>query len=88
MTAIQPLPAHGGVRLDPNRFRRALAIRGITAGTVAESAGLMPNTVSRILCGQAVSVTTLRRIAKALHDTPVLPGMNELVLGGDAAIAE
>jgi transcriptional regulator with XRE-family HTH domain len=88
MTAIQPLPAHGGVRLDPNRFRRELAIRGCTSGTVAKTAGLMPNTVSRILTGQPVSVTTLRRIAKALHEIPVLPGMNELVLGADAPIAE
>jgi len=65
MTAIQPLPAHGGVLLDPNRFRRELAIRGITAGTVGWSGGLMPNNRLENPHGQPISVTTLRRIAKA-----------------------
>lgn len=82
----QPVLTQGaGLRLDADRFRRELALRGITSGTVAEVAGVAPNTISRILAGQPISVATLRQVAKALHSLPVLPGVDEL-LGGGAPI--
>jgi transcriptional regulator with XRE-family HTH domain len=76
----QPLTTpDAGVRLDTGRFRRELALRGVTAGTVAHVAGVAPNTISRILAGQPISIATLRAVARALHETPVLPGMAELL---------
>jgi transcriptional regulator with XRE-family HTH domain len=68
-----------GVRLDAGRFRRELALRALTAGTIAHVAGVAPNTISRILAGQPISIATLRAVARALHETPVLPGMAELL---------
>lgn len=97
MTVTQPLTVpDAGVRLDAGRFRRELALRGVTAGTVAHVAGVAPNTISRILAGQPISIATLRAVARALHETPVLPGMAELLLAetrnaaalGTAAFAE
>jgi transcriptional regulator with XRE-family HTH domain len=78
-----------GVRLDAGRFRRELALRGITAGTLAHVAGVAPNTISRILAGQPISIATLRAVARALHETPVLPGMAELLAdSGSGTIAD
>jgi len=83
MTLTQPLTApDAGLRLDATRFRRELARRGISAGTVAKAAGIAPNTVSRCLTGQAISIHTLRSIAKALHSLPVLEGVDELLVVG------
>jgi transcriptional regulator with XRE-family HTH domain len=87
MTLTQSLSTpDAGVRLDAGRFRRELALRGVTAGTVAHVAGVAPNTISRILAGLPISIATLRAVAHALHEMPVLPGMDELVLGGGAPI--
>ena len=60
-------------------FRREMAIRGVTSGTVAATAGIAPNTVSRILAGQPISIGTLRAIARALQSLPVLRGIDELL---------
>ena len=80
MVLTQPLTTpEAGVRLDVGRFRRELALRGVTAGTVAHVAGVAPNTISRILAGQPISIATLRAVARALHETPLLPGMAELL---------
>ncbi len=78
--ATQPLVTHdASLRLDAARFRRALRIRGISAGTVATVAGIAPNTVTRCVNGAPISIGTLRAIARALSTLPVLEGVDELI---------
>jgi Cro/C1-type HTH DNA-binding domain len=80
VTTSQPLLTQdASLRLDAAQFRRALRIRGISAGTVAREAGVAPNTVTRCVNGAPISIGTLRAIARALSTLPVLEGVDELL---------
>jgi len=71
-----------GVRLDGNRFRRELHLRGVTAGDIAQLAGVSPNTLSRCLAGEPITIGTLRNIVRTLASLPVLQGVDELLAAG------
>jgi transcriptional regulator with XRE-family HTH domain len=80
VTTSQPLITQdASLRLDAARFRRELAIRGISAGTVARVAGVAPNTITRCANGAPISIGTLRAIARALQSLPVLQGVDQLL---------
>ena len=86
MTMTQPPTAQDAVlRVDTARFRRALYVRGVTAGEVARAADVAPNTISRILAGAPITVATLRAVVRALASLPLLPGVDELI-GSDTEI--
>lgn len=76
-TASAPDP---GLRLDGARLRRELRRRGVSASHVAQLASVSPNTLTRALAGERITVGSLREIARALQGLPVLPGADELLV--------
>jgi hypothetical protein len=68
-----------GLRLDGVRLRRELRLRGATAGRVAELAEVSPNTLTRAMAGEPITVSSLRAIVRALASLPVLVGVGELL---------
>jgi transcriptional regulator with XRE-family HTH domain len=68
-----------GVRLNPRRLRRELAIRGLQSADLALLSGLSAATISAAMQGRSVSARILRRIALALSEVPILPGGEELL---------
>ena len=68
-----------GVRLNPLRLHRELAIRGPHSGDPARLAGLSAATMSAAMQGRSVSAHTLRKIAVALSEIPILPGGEQLL---------
>ena len=68
-----------GVRLNPVRLRRKLAVRGLHSADLARLAELSAATVSTAMQGRSVSARTLRKIAVALVRVEILPGTEELL---------
>lgn len=68
-----------GIRIDADRLRRELACRGLYCVDLARLADVSPATVSTAMQGRPVSPRTLRRIAAALLQVPVVPGSGELL---------
>jgi transcriptional regulator with XRE-family HTH domain len=68
-----------GVRLNPIRLHREMALRGLHSVDLARLAGLSAATVSSAMQGRPVSPRTLRKIVAALARVSVLPGTEELL---------
>jgi transcriptional regulator with XRE-family HTH domain len=68
-----------GTALKQQRLRLEMTKRGLPAVDLARLAGLSPATMTAALHGRAVSTTTLLRIAVALTETKVVPGVEDLI---------
>ena len=66
-------------RLNRDRLDRELLVRGWTAADLARAARVSATTISGARQGRYVSARTLRRLAKALSDAPVIAGLEDLV---------
>lgn len=60
--------------ISRERLDRELVARGLTARALARAAGLSEVTVSKARNGAPIKSSTLRRLAVALSNFPVLPG--------------
>lgn len=76
------------VQLDGAGLRRELARRGMTQAELAKAAGVTEPTVSHAIAGKMVSYLTIRKLARALTVTPVLPGTDGIILEKKEAATE
>jgi transcriptional regulator with XRE-family HTH domain len=68
-----------GVRISPARIDRELARRGWSATDLAKASGCSPSTISGARRGRQVTNETLSKIAGALLNAPVIPGIDVLL---------
>ncbi len=68
-----------GTRLDPVKFNRALAARGLDGDKLAKLAALDHSTVSRARRGKSVTSTTIEKLIQALQQVPVMAGAEDLL---------
>jgi hypothetical protein len=70
------------VRIDGHRLARELQLRGLASAEFAKLARMSPSTLSGVVAhDNSVSARVARRIAKALHDTPVIAELSAIVAG-------
>jgi DNA-binding Xre family transcriptional regulator len=67
------------IRLNPSRLDRELARRGWNASDLAEAAGCSAATISAARRGRPITSGTLSKIAGALQNAPVIPGIDEIL---------
>lgn len=77
-----------GVRIKPTRLDRELARRGWNATDLAKASGCSPSTVSGARRGRTVTNETLCKIAAALQNAPVVPGVDSLLGPDDGPIID
>jgi transcriptional regulator with XRE-family HTH domain len=65
--------------IDTFGLRRELARRGMTQPELASIAGVSEPTVCHAMAGRMVSYLTIRKFARALTVTPVLPGTEGII---------
>lgn len=65
--------------LDPARLERELVRRGWNATDLASASGCSAATISAARRGRALTSATISKIARALREAPVLPGIDELL---------
>ena len=75
-----------GTRLDPARLDRELARRGWNATDLAKASGISVATISAARRGRPVSNASLCKIADALRNAPVIPGVDNLLEPEDASM--
>jgi transcriptional regulator with XRE-family HTH domain len=85
--SVSAIPARTGVRLDAEKLDHQLALRGITARQLAERSGVPEPTISRARHGRPISESTLRRLSRALFETPLLLGADLLICDPQKKIA-
>ena len=73
-----------GARISPARIDRELARRGWSATDLARASGCSPSTISGARRGRQVTNETLRKIADALLNAPVVPGVDILLEPDDS----
>lgn len=66
-------------RVNAERLRREMLLRGWNGVDLAYHSGVSPATVSHAMQGLPVSSTTIRKIAIALSKAPVIAGAAELL---------
>jgi transcriptional regulator with XRE-family HTH domain len=66
-------------RIDPTRLDRELARRGWSATDLARASGVSVGTISAARRGRLVSNGTLCKIANALREAPIVPGVDSLL---------
>ncbi|HYM97211.1 MAG TPA: helix-turn-helix transcriptional regulator [Candidatus Sulfotelmatobacter sp.] len=71
--------------MNAEELDRELARRGWNASNLAAASGCSPVTISGARRGRPISNATLSRIAEALRNAPVIPGIDELIVGGAPA---
>lgn len=69
--------------LKVDRLQQAMQLRGLSHKQLADLAGLSQASVSHALRGGKVRPSTIRALAKALHEAPTVPGAD--LIAGDAA---
>ena len=77
-----------GARISPIRIDRELARRGWSATDLARASGCSASTISGARRGRQVTNDTLRKIADALLNAPVVPGVDVLLEPEDGATIE
>lgn len=77
-----------GVRINPARLDRELSRRGWSATDLARASGCSPSTVSGARRGRKVTNETLSKIANALLNAPVVPGVDSLLEPEDGALID
>jgi transcriptional regulator with XRE-family HTH domain len=68
-----------GARIHPARLDRELARRGWSATDLAKASGCSPSTISGARRGRSVTNETLRKIAEALLNASIVPGVDGLL---------
>ncbi len=66
-------------RLDPIKFNRALAARGLDGAALAKLAVVNNSTVSRARRGQGIRATTVEKLIRTLDSVPILEGVEDLL---------
>ena len=66
-------------RVNADRLRREMLLRGWNGVDLAYRAGVTPATVSHAMRGLPISSTTLLKLAVALSSAPVVDGAAELL---------
>ena len=66
-------------RVNTDRLRRELAIRGWNGIDLAYFAQVSPATVSAAMQGRQVSSATLRKMALALSKAPAVAGVEDIL---------
>ena len=66
-------------RVNADRLRRELVLRGWNGVDLAHFAKVCPATVSAALQGRLVSSTTIRKMALALSKAPPIAGAEEIL---------
>jgi transcriptional regulator with XRE-family HTH domain len=77
-----------GVRISPSRIDRELARRGWSATDLARASGCSPSTISGARRGRQVTNETLSKIAAALLNAPLVPGVDVLLEPEDGPLME
>ncbi|MEA2656925.1 MAG: Cro/C1-type DNA-binding domain [Chloroflexota bacterium] len=77
-----------GVRISPARIDRELARRGWSATDLARASGCSASTISGARRGRQVTNETLSKIAGALLNAPVVPGVDVLLEPENGPLAE
>ena len=67
------------IQLDPDRLERELVRRGWNANDLASASGCSRATISAARDGRHVTSATISKIAKALREAPVVPGIDDLI---------
>jgi transcriptional regulator with XRE-family HTH domain len=67
------------IAIDPQRLRRDLARRALSASELAREARLSGATVSAALAGRPVAASSLRLMADALLRVPVVAAIDALL---------
>ena len=68
------------INVDPVKLLVELNRRGMSAADLAAKADVSPTTLSGLLHhGRPISVRSARRITKALVETPVIDGLEQLL---------
>jgi transcriptional regulator with XRE-family HTH domain len=67
------------VLIDPDRLRLELARRGWTARELSVRSGASGPTLSAVMAGRGVRPGTIKRIALALSQAPVVEGIDSLL---------
>lgn len=65
--------------INPDKLATAIQLRGLKLEQLATLAGVSPGTVSKALAGRPIRASTLRALAKALSEAPVVDGAGLLV---------
>jgi len=65
--------------MNADQLDRELARRGWNATDLARASGCSAATISGARRGRPVSSTTLCKIAQALRQAPVIPGIDDLI---------
>lgn len=65
--------------MNAEQLDRELARRGWNASDLARASGCSAATISGARRGRPISSTTLSKIAEALRNAPVIPGIDELI---------
>jgi DNA-binding Xre family transcriptional regulator len=76
------------VRLNRTRLERELARRGWNATDLAKASGCSPATISGARRGRAITSATLSKIADALRQAPVIPGIDDILDPGDGLFTD
>jgi predicted transcriptional regulator len=72
-------PRPSSQRLSRDALSRHLIRRGLDLSTFAKRAGISDATISRVMAGKAVSVSTIDRIAAALNAIEEHPLIDDLL---------
>ncbi|HUZ86001.1 MAG TPA: helix-turn-helix transcriptional regulator [Candidatus Baltobacterales bacterium] len=73
--------------MNADQLDRELARRGWNASDLARASGCSAATISGARRGRSISSATLCKIAQALRETPVIPGIDELI-GTELSLVE
>lgn len=76
------------VRLNRTRLERELARRGWNATDLARASGCSQATISGARRGRAITSATLSKIANALRQAPVIPGIDDILDSGDGLFTD
>jgi transcriptional regulator with XRE-family HTH domain len=80
-TVVTDMRHESHINLDAAKLLAEMNRRGLSAAQLAKVAGVSPTTISGIVAhGRPVTVRTARRIAAALVSTPIIDGLENLLV--------
>ena len=74
--------------MNADQLDRELSRRGWNATDLARASGCSAATISGARRGRPISSATLCKIAQALREAPVIPGIDELISGERSLVEE
>lgn len=66
-------------RLDPVKFNRAMAARGLTGAALVKLSGKTSPTIRRARRGEKLEPGTIRALIRTVMSVPVIEGAEELL---------